>query len=268
MPSAKEEKPIRVLDVFCGGTPGMPVLDTLPERYPGRPIRYVGIDREFYHIKADQADHYKGKGEYFTYLKPPMHLDWPQSAFFEKPGQLKAYLASALKDEKFDEIHFHLPNHESASHHSGGPAVLGVLAEFLEPGGKLYHLFERDSPLLNQAPAGAESEKEVPLVFEKNKQLLEKTAKKAGLELHRYAHRLSPIRSGKRYFPSLRGNWFFGKRGKSPLYEAKMSNTLAKIVDKHTDLPEYAYNYAVFRKPREPKISLLQRVKRIFRKSR
>lgn len=68
------------------------------------------------------------------------------------PAHLAAQLDTLLGKDRFGEVHVHLLHSGTNGCQPAGPQVLRVIAKYLRPGARLYHLFEQSSPLFDFKP--------------------------------------------------------------------------------------------------------------------
>jgi len=250
-----------VLDLFCGsGVARIP----LAERYKDRNIHYVGIDarpepqklaayqkRELpLPRKPQQAAKVKAWREemekrHEAASKERLHADFYNVELeLEKPEKLEQQLLQKLEKTQFDEIHFHMPDTTYAEPlNKSATESLAVIARFLKPGGRLYHLFQSHSPLLDFKPKLPLND-ELPQLHEKyaeNKERIRQSVKKAGLELHRYGLNLRPV-TGKQ-------GWLTGRKRTAEAQE-RVHEVYAFLAALHSLHGAEALQFIVLRKPK------------------
>lgn len=229
-----ERKPVRVLDLMCGHGP---VRDALLERYPNRSIVYTGVDSKDSRYPIDETRLAQ------NFHKAMLNLGDPES--------LRKLLHGLEPTEQWDEIHLHMPfdMHPNPK----GPKILAVLASRLNPGGKVYSLFQQSSPLLNTELSNLFQWD--PESFRRNKEALKAAVEGSGLRLHHYAQ--APVMTipeanltvGDR---TLAGDWL--TRIPKDLERWKKTNPREahrRMVTAHTSHPGAATHLMVLRKPRE-----------------
>ncbi len=155
-PQAKQKEPIRVLDLMCGeGRVHLPVA----LRYKDRLVSYVGVDwnkrRDSPRVVLPKATAWIRRRGQKSIAEVPSNAwvrFYREDLDTKNPGKFNEALKKISNGEKFDEIHFHLPNPPLGfSHHlliESRKANLDAIAFFLKPGGRLFHFFDRYSPIM------------------------------------------------------------------------------------------------------------------------
>jgi len=157
-----ERRPYRLLDLACGAGA---VRVATARRLPQRTVEYVGID--------PSRSRLQGVADILRELARahgPAALDGAEAVDpaalaarlrerfvraeldLNTPVALADQLARIVPGERFDEIHMHLLHPGKHGAQAVGPRVMRTLARYLRPGGRIYHLFQRSSPLFTFEP--------------------------------------------------------------------------------------------------------------------
>jgi len=215
-------------------------------RHQGKDVHYVGIDAVMHNLpslyeltktrpgfsafSAAMSDAYRRGlprsiiGGALFEAAQRLHEEYHQIKLdFNNPTELREQLKEAVGETKFDEVHFHMPPYGTKGH----PESLGVIAEFMKPGGTLYHIFELSRPLLaGLEPSEARHEK------------LQAVAAKAGLTLMKHGILLN-------------GRVLVTRSDENPDEEKrrKLNDYYSAVLAQYTSFPAYATNFAIMRKP-------------------
>lgn len=232
-------RPFRVLDIGCGD---VPARGAIARRLKDTPLHYIGID-DLILPQPRLANPPQGYREDLIKATLSLHGE---------PRKLKRELLSLVGRQRFDEIHFHLPQPQSVTyrypHRKTAGEVLHTLARFLKPGGRLYHTFQSlESPLVPEELPMFKGKQGPWIAFEHNERIFDRLAKSAGMRLDKYCFR--PVER-----PASWG-WYTQAGLKSqaalssqPTY-GKASRRYNELLDEYSHFPEYANHILIMRKP-------------------
>ncbi len=191
-------RPIRILEIGSGRISAIP--HEAAKRHPQRDIQYAGIDAEHAGVNGEQFIDRARVSE--TY-----HFRQLNTA---NPDHLRRQLDGLLGPMRFDEIHWHMPSHHQFEITRGG--VLKALSERLIHGGRLFHVFQHQSPAIGQGLEQPDfsfqpfSMGEIRRVHAENTKTIQTIAATTGMSVTQYAVR--PFRT--KYLPGSEIGLFFG----------------------------------------------------------
>lgn len=255
-------KPIKVLDLYCGD--GIVRFPTVA-RYPGRSVEYTGIDLHPHippfsllesQARLERALRYRAER-----TKEPMEDPAKARARFSEqfhqaklnfndPRALRESIMGIVGAERFDEIHFHL--HDQAWANAKGAEALQVLGDLLKPGGRLYHLFQGSSPLMNpqdylRLRETARTSWPEEHIFRQNQGIVQRAAAQAGLKLDKYG--LVRLDRGRRPFTFTGETLNISDRKK----REQLSTRYEDLIPQYTKFAGYADHFFILRKPLQPR---------------
>ena len=164
--------PLKVLDLCCGTSehPNLPVLNAIIERKRGRSVEYYGINKsEPWFKEREKRQIEEGVNAAF----------YEERLSFQNPEGLKEILKKRFGDEKFDEIHFHVPDPVAPmKFHSEKNAaeILEIIKGRLKDGGKFSPSFDNATPFVHEDKTFGKIEEIKPAI--------RRLAESAGLELN------------------------------------------------------------------------------------
>ncbi len=181
------QKEVRVLELLCDPPNS---LKAIADRHKGKQIHYVGINKKNVYTALG-----KEWGETIEKLRLP--LEEKQDLLVrttgeihfellspEKPEEFKKQLTRHLQGQKFDEIHYHMPN--SVSGHQHPVEALSVIKKFLKKNGRFYHVFGGVSPFVHNSyspPKFDETKHSVKEYFEAAEDEIKPIAEQSGFQL-------------------------------------------------------------------------------------
>lgn len=278
MAEQRERKTVHVLDLGCGQAL---VRIPLIFRHEGKTIHYVGVDwkksypldfgGEIKHFPDLEREGVAPLAPRFMAALKPLTADefkkkvaegkkrlveefQPVQLEFGNPELLREQIKAAVGDRKFDEIHFHMPDLKVRGEKVSDPESLKVVAEFLKPGGMLYHLFEKKSPFLpfplesvweRQSMSPLIQDARVSRAFRENREKIREAVKGAGLELLNYGMKYDSQPHTNNMITSL-------KHYNSPRRE-KIDKIFSALAELYSYYGHSANNFFILRKPRNAK---------------
>jgi len=260
-----------VLDLACGA--GLVRL-AVAERLPGRTVHYVGIDTsrtrlmrlEEMGATAALPAPIGGQPRVFPAasalpaLRARLEERFVRSELdLHDPGRLAAELATLVGDERFDEIHVHLLQPRVHGAQPAGARVLRTLARRLRRGGRLYHLFQRASPLFDFQPrrvgssAGdvvAPQTRHADLLRD-DEERFRRGARRGGLLLDRCGHLWTSGRPRNED-----GTWGLAARGwlsrpfTGPVSDSIPGERYLRLADRYSAFGKFATHFVILRRRR------------------
>jgi hypothetical protein len=264
---------VRVLDLACGS--GMARI-AVGRRLLTREIHYTGIDASRTRLesldaltraaaKARQPADPTHKAPAIPPLGDPYALNGRikervvrVELSLNDPAGLTAQLATLLDKERFDEVHVHLLHPAKNGCQPAGPRVLRVLAKYMRPGARFYHLFQHSSPFFDFPPERPRSSREglCPAagaagdVIGRNDASFAQGAARAGLVLEKCGQRWERPRSGSdgSTLADRHKNWVTRRfSGAEPDWHA--AETHQRLAEQYSGFSGYASHFVILKKP-------------------
>jgi SAM-dependent methyltransferase len=267
-------RPYRVLDLACGA--GQLRL-AVARRVPRREIHYTGIDVSLFGLQSIEslarprpptAPPGPADGKPFEVgphcddhaLKARLRERFMLTELdLHDPTMLAAQLEAVLGSERFDEIHMHLLHPRTHGRQSAGPRLLRVIARYLRPGGRLYHLFQNSSPLYDFTPERIRFAPQKPRpparmrdqALEINEQRFREGASKGGLVLDKCGCRWERgrTRGGGGVMIAASRKWITRAfAGAEP--DPRTADTYERLAEQYSSYSRYANHFVILRKRR------------------
>ena len=223
----EKREPVRVLELMCGLAKGRPAF---AERFPKARIEYVGIDTN---IESITPSNHPAIAE--TFHKE--HLD------IRYPDVFAAQLKRLLGEQSFDEIHFHMPLNEAFNDRD--PRFLAAVAQYLKPGGRLYHMWEYDSPLFRHYLPRIGDVTNSGEAAKRNNAAIKEYASQVGLVPEKIGHRTRP---GFWLTNAPSGKW--ATKIDVPRRALKALGRLDVAGERYSSWIYHAQHFAILRKPK------------------